>query len=316
MDPRVNPNAYGGYVYQSSDPRTDAPTSWGMYSPTLAHSTIPVAQGKEQLHSATSALMSLQSEPSHTVDQYAPIRSGERPGTGRTQSERQSREEWTAPPGQATSSALGFDSQSHPNTPFGNSGTYLQGAHRWASGSSTPSTPTARANSSQPVSYLSASGPPTTNYPPLVTHAPQPLHAQSATTGSQFLASHSAAFPSALSPSTITRPQPDTGLSTSSLPLNPRRRSSTSTSTSSSNTIAASALGLHLADPAKAHHSSENLNVKLARSRSTLNLTSEGGSGSAPREKPKLLTKDQKKRNHIFSEQKVCGLSFGHRSRY
>jgi hypothetical protein len=313
MDHRVNPNIYSDYVYQSNHSRTlDASSSWGIYSPTYAHSAIPVAQGKEHLQSATSALMSLQSEPSHTPDQYAHIRASDRPGATRTQNEPQNQEEWSAVPNQATSSLLRLDSQSHTNAPFGGPGSYLQGAHRWASSTSSPSTPTPGSitDSSQPASYLSASGPPnsTTSYPSLITHAPQPLHAQSAVTSPQFLTLHSTPFSSTLSPPAIVRPPPNTAAPTSSRPLSPRRRSSASNSTSSSNTITGSSLGLHLAESVKTHHNTEASNTKLARSRSTIGLADEAASGSASREKPKLLTKDQKKKNHIYSEQKVCCL--------
>ncbi|CAE6515860.1 unnamed protein product [Rhizoctonia solani] len=300
MDPRVNPNAYGSYVYQSSDPRTVDSSTWGMYSPTYAHSTIQVAQGKEHLQSATSALMSLQSEPSHTPDQYGPMRPSERQRSNRSQGERQSQDDWQLAPGQATSSSLlGFDSQLQPSATFGGQGSYLQGAHRWASNTSSPSTPTPGSATDGPQpSYLSGTTP-TTNYPPLVTHAPQPLHAQSTPLGSQFMALHSTPFPS-----TAVGPHPTSGAaSTSSRPY-VRKRSSTSNSTSSSNALPGSSLGLHVAEPERAYHNSEPSNAKLARSRSTLNLTSDSASGSTLREKPKLLTKDQKKRNHIHSEQK------------
>ncbi|CAE6425151.1 unnamed protein product [Rhizoctonia solani] len=307
MDPRVNPNAYGTYVYQSNDPRAADSSSWGMYSPTYANSTIQVAQGKEHLQSATSALMSLQSEPSHTPDQYQPMLPPERQRSGRSQSERQSQDDWQLAPSPATSSSLlGFDSQLQPGANFGGQGNYLQGAHRWASGASSPSTPApGSATDGSHPSYLSGTNP-TTNYPSLGTHAPQPLHMQPPSTGSQFMAHHSASFSSTLSSPTIMQPHPSTGgaTSTSSRPLNLRRRSSTSNSASSSNTLPGSSLGLHVADHTKTYHNSELPNVKLARSRSTLNLTSDSVSGSTLREKPKLLTKDQKKRNHIHSEQK------------
>lgn len=302
MDPRANLHLYGDYVYQSNHTRSvdDASASWGMYSPTYAHSTISVAQGKEHLHSATSALMSLQSEPSYTPDQYDHIRPDDR-----ARDERRVQESWSETPNQATPALLPFDSQPHPNAPFGGSGNYLQGAHRWASGTSSPSTPTPGSvpDSSQPASYLSASGPPnpTGNYPTLIPHASQP-HTQSAATGSQFLRLHSPPFSSTLSPPS-SRPQSNTAMSTSQ-PLNPRRRSSTSNSTSSSATITGSSLGLNLTEP-KAYHGTD---IKLAKSRIAVNLASEAASSSALREKPKLLTKDQKKKNHIHSEQKVCYL--------
>ncbi|KAF8666836.1 helix loop helix domain [Rhizoctonia solani] len=306
MDPRVNPNAYGTYVYQSSDPRTvDASTSWGMYSPTYAHSTIAVAQGKEHLQSATSALMSLQSEPSHTPDQYGPIRPLERHRSSQPQSERQNQDDWRLDHNQATpSSLLGFDSQLRSNPPFGGQGNYLQGAHRWASNESSPSTPTPGPATDGP-SYLSGTNP-TTNYSSLVTHAPQPLHAQSASAGSQFMALRSDQFPPALSPPTILPPHHNNGgtASASSQPPNLRRRSSTSNSVSSSNNPPGSSLGLHVAESIKGYSNPESSNAKLARNRGTLNLTGDSGSSSIVREKPKLLTKDQKKRNHIHSEQK------------
>ncbi|KAG9126015.1 hypothetical protein FRC07_005193 [Ceratobasidium sp. 392] len=299
MDPRVNPYVGGGYVYQTSDPRAvDTPAAWGMYSPSFAHSTIPVAQGKEHLRSATSALMSLQSEPAHTLDQYAHARPGERPPPTRSASGSQEREDWAA---------RSQYSASHQNVPFNNSGSYLQGAHRWAATASPPSTPTPgpAADHSQRSSYLSA--PPTSQrssmqYSSLVTHAPQPVHAQSTASGSQFMALHSS-FPSSLSPNIR---QSDSVSSTSSLPQNLRRRSSPSTSgsASSSNTITASTLGLSFGDPARPRHASEASLSKLARSRNTFNLTNSTAQGSAPREKPKLLSKDQKKKNHIHSEQK------------
>ncbi|CAE6424728.1 unnamed protein product [Rhizoctonia solani] len=304
MDPRINPNAYGAHVYQSSDPRTVDTSSWGMYSPTYADSTIQVAQGKEHLQSATSALMSLQSEPSHTPDQYGPIRPPEPQRSSRSQSERQSQDDWQLTPSQATSSSLlGFDSQLQPGSAFGGPGNYLQGAHRWASGESSPSTPTPGSATDGPQpTYLSRTNP-VANYPSLVTHAPQPLHAQPASAGSQFMALHSP-FPSALS--ATVRPHPNTGgtASTSSRPLNPRRRSSTSNSASSPNTLPASSSGLHVGEPVQTYQNSEPSNTKLARSRSILNSTSDSASVSTLREKPKLLTKDQKKRNHIHSEQK------------
>ncbi|CAE6476365.1 unnamed protein product [Rhizoctonia solani] len=305
MDPRFNPNTHGAYVYQPGDPRTVDSSSWGMYSPTYANSTIQVAQGKEHLQSATSALMSLQSEPSHTPDQYGPLRPPERQRSNRSQSECQSQDDWQLAPGQATSSSLlGFDSQLQSGANFTGSGNYLQGAHRWASNASSPSTPTlGSAVDGPPSTYLSGTAQ-ATNYPSLITHAPQPLHAQPASGGPQFMALHSAPLPSSISSPTIVRPHPNSGgaTSTSSRPSNLRRRSSTSNSASSSNTLPGSSLGLHVADPVKTYTSDPN--AKLARSRSTLNLTSDSASGSAPREKPKLLTKDQKKRNHIHSEQK------------
>ncbi|CAE6410710.1 unnamed protein product [Rhizoctonia solani] len=305
MDPRVNPNAYGTYVYQSSDPRTvDASASWGMYSPTYAHSTITVAQGKEHLQSATSALMSLQSEPSHTPDQYGPIRPPERHRSSRPQSEDQSQDDWQSAPGHAT--LLGFDSQLQSGLPFAGQGNYLQGAHRWASSGSSPSTPTPGSAGDGPQpSYLSGANP-TTNYSSLVTHAPQPLHAQSASTSSRFMGIHSAPFPSALSPPTIAPPHPHSGgaTSASSHPSSLRRRSSTSNSASTSNNPPGSSLGLHVVEPVKPYNNAEPSNAKLARSRGTLNLTNDSTSSSTIREKPKLLTKDQKKRNHIHSEQK------------
>ncbi|KDN50511.1 hypothetical protein RSAG8_01009, partial [Rhizoctonia solani AG-8 WAC10335] len=304
MDPRTNPN--GAYVYQSSGPRT-VDSSWGMFSPAYANSTIQVAQGKEHLQSATSALMSLQSEPSHTPDQYGSIRPPERQRSSRSQSERQSQDDWQLTASQATSpSLLGFDSQLQPSAAFGGSGNYLQGAHRWASDSSSSSTPTpGSATDGLQSTYLSGTNP-ATNYSSLVTHAPRPLHAQPASGGSQFMALHSAPFPSILSPPTIVRPHPNSGgtASASSRPLNLRRRSSTSNSASSSNTLPGSSLGLHVAEPVQTYHNSEPSNAKLARNQSTLSLTSDSASGSTLREKPKLLTKDQKKRNHIHSEQK------------
>ncbi|CUA76066.1 hypothetical protein RSOLAG22IIIB_02073 [Rhizoctonia solani] len=301
MDPRIIPNAYGAYVYQSSDPRNSDPSSWGMYSPTYANSTIQVAQGKEHLHSATSALMSLQSEPSHTPDQYGPVRPPERQNSNRSQSERQSQDDWQLNPSQATSSALlGFDSQLQPDATFGGAGNYLQGAHRWASVTPSPSTPTpgSTTDGSQPT-YLSGTNP-VANYPSLVTHAPQPLHAQPASAGSQLMGLHPAPFPP-----TVVRPHPNSvGASASSRPLNPRRRSSTSNSASSSNVLPGSSLGPHGAEPVQAYHEPQSPKVKLARIRGTMNPTSDSTPGSTLREKPKLLTKDQKKRNHIHSEQK------------
>lgn len=309
MDPRANAHLYGGYVYQTSDPRAvDAQATWGMYSPTYAHSAIPVAQGKEHLHSATSALMSLQSEPSHTLDHYAHVRPAERPETTRSTSGSQEREEWSAARSQATASLLRLESPSHPNAPFSNSGNYLQGAHRWASTASPPATPTpgSVADNSQSTSYLSAPPPQhsTTQYSPLITHAPQPVHAQSIASGSQLLALHSTHFPSALAPPAINR-QPNSAPA-SSLPQNTRRRSSASTPNSaSSSTVPTSSLGLHLAEPLKSGRIPEGSLSKHARARNTLHLTNSAGQGSAPREKPKLLSKDQKKKNHIHSEQKV-----------
>ncbi|KAG8697753.1 hypothetical protein FRC12_009253 [Ceratobasidium sp. 428] len=300
MDPRVNPYVGGGYVYQTSDPRAvDTPAAWGMYSPSYAHSTIPVAQGKEHLRSATSALMSLQSEPAHTLDQYAHGRPGDRPQPARSASGSQEREDWAAR-SQSSQSMLRLDSASHQNVPFNNSGSYLQGAHRWAATASPPSTPTSgpAADNSQRTSYLSApaSQRSSMQYSNLVTHAPQPIHAQSAASGSQFLSLHSTSFPSSLSPNIR---QSD---STSSLPQNLRRRSSPSGSASSSNTITNSTLGLNFGDSARARHTSEASLSKLARSRNTFNMTN--STSQAPREKPKLLSKDQKKKNHIHSEQK------------
>ncbi|KAG8719662.1 hypothetical protein FRC08_002322 [Ceratobasidium sp. 394] len=281
---------------------TDTPAAWGMFSPSYAHSTIPVAQGKEHLRSATSALMSLQSEATHTLDQYAHPRQGERPPPTRSASGSQEREEWAA----RTQSLLRLDSAPHQNVPFSNSGSYLQGAHRWAATASPPSTPTsAPADNPQQASYLSAppaSQHPSMQYSNLVTHAPQPVHAQSAAGGSQFLAMHSSPFPSSLSPPNISR-QTDSVSSTSSLPPSLRRRSSPSASgsASSSNTITAASLGLNFGD-ARPRHTSEASLSKLARSRNTFNLTN--STTQAPREKPKLLSKDQKKKNHIHSEQK------------
>ncbi|KAJ1307493.1 hypothetical protein OPQ81_001592 [Rhizoctonia solani] len=256
-------------------------SSWGMYSPTYAHSTIQVPQGKEHLQSATSALMSLQSEPAHTPDQYGPMRPPERQSSTRSRTERHGQDDWQLDPSQATSSSLlGFNSQPS-NATFGSA-----------------------TDGTQP-SYLSGTNP-TTNYSSLVTHEPQPLHAQSAAAGSQFMALHSTPFAPTFSPPTTIRPHPSNGETgpTSSRPLNPPRRSSTSNSGSSSNALTGSSLSLHTAEPVKAYHNSEHSNAKLARSRSTLNLTSDSASGSTLREKPKLLTKDQKKRNHIHSEQK------------
>ncbi|KAG8748245.1 hypothetical protein FRC10_007634 [Ceratobasidium sp. 414] len=305
MDPRVNPYVGAGYVYQTSDPRAaDTPAAWGMYSPSYAHSAIPVAQGKEHLRSATSALMSLQSEAAHTLDQYAHVRPGERPQPARSASGSREREDWVART-QATQS-LRLDVASHQSVPFSNSGSYLQGAHRWAATASPPSTPTA--DNPQQSSYLSA--PPASQhsgmqYSNLVTHAPQPVHAQSGAGGSQFLALHSSPFPSSLSPPNIPR-QSDSVSSSSSLPQNLRRRSppSASGSASSSNTITASTLGLNFGDPIRPRHTSEASLSKLARSRNVFNLSSSAAQGAAPREKPKLLSKDQKKKNHIHSEQK------------
>lgn len=314
MDPRTNPHLYGGYVYQTSDPRAvEAQATWGMYSPTYAHSAIPVAQGKEHLHSATSALMSLQSEPSHTLDHYAHARPAGRPEPARSTSGSQEREDWSAARSQTAASLLRLES---PNTPFSNSGNYLQGAHRWASTASPPATPTpgSVADNSQATSYLSAPPPQHSSmqYSPLITHAPQPVHAQSIASGSQFLALHSSPFPSALAPPTITRQRNSSAAS--SLPQNIRRRSSASTpnSASSSNTVTASSLGLQLAEPVKSGRTPEGSLSKHARVRNTLHLTNSAGQGSAPREKPKLLSKDQKKKNHIHSEQKVGRLTFGH----
>lgn len=141
-------------------------------------------------------------------------------------------------------------------------------------------------------------------YSPLITHAPQPVHVQSIASGSQFLALHSSPFPPALAPPTITRQS--NSATASSLPQNIRRRSSTSTpnSASSSNTVTAPSLSLHLAEPVKSGRTPEGTLSKHARVRNTLHLTNSAGQGSASREKPKLLSKDQKKKNHIHSEQK------------
>ncbi|QRV75015.1 helix loop helix DNA-binding domain protein [Ceratobasidium sp. AG-Ba] len=277
----------------------DAPAVWGMYSPSYAHSAIQVAQGKEHLRSATSALMSLESEPNHTPEQYTHPRPTERVQPPRSSSESQDRDDWTR--AQATQSLLRLDSASQSGMPFNNSGSYLQGAHRWAATASPPSTPSSGPAADTQQSYLSA--PPTSQhtgaqYSNLVTHAPQPVHAQSVASGSQFLAMHSTPFPSSLSPPNIIR-QSDS-VSSSSL-QNLRRRSSPATpgSASSSNTVTGSSLALNFGS----RHPDASLS-KLARSRNTFNLTNSTAPGSAPREKPKLLSKDQKKKNHIHSEQK------------